>query len=152
MEATGEQLSVYFVGHSPPSQNFSLNIKKILLCRPCLTLRRKSSPWKMRMEGEDKILKMSNSWMKLGVISFILKVYYICMNTSGFGGGVLFAFGFIYLFWIKLANLCTSSGKFPQATYAVRKAPNPSFSLTKIPCTWVLEAIARLPSMTSLPH
>lgn len=50
----------YFVGHSPPSQNFSLNIKKILLCRPCLTLRRRSSSWKMRMEGEDKILKVSN--------------------------------------------------------------------------------------------
>lgn len=28
MEATGKQLSVHFVGHSPPSHNFSLNIKK----------------------------------------------------------------------------------------------------------------------------
>lgn len=111
----------------PPSQNFSLNIKKILLCRPCLTLRRKSSPWKMRME-EDKILKMSNSWMKLGVTSFILKVYYTCMNTSGFGGGVLFAFGFIYFFWIKLANLCTSSGKFPQATIMQYEKPQTPLS------------------------
>lgn len=48
---------------------------------------------------------------------------------EGFGGGVLFAFGFIYLFWIKLANLCTSSGKF--SPVCSTKSPKPLFFTDK---------------------